>query len=112
MIISEMKVEPFEDSWRDWFIIDEPKKRTSLSIFLDGTRHFYIDPRFQSYKMTALIDDTSLNVYNIYYMFEMNLQRHQSAYAYVKRFDNSYTSKKFLECILTRGEKNDWKKQI
>jgi hypothetical protein len=105
MIISEVKIEPFEDSWRDWFIIDEPQERMNLSIFLDGTRHFYIDPRFQSYKMTALIDYASLNVYKFYYMFKTDHSRIQSMHAYVKHFDNNYVSKKYLECILTRGEK-------
>lgn len=104
MIISEMKIEPFEDSWRDWFIIDEPQEKIKLSILLDETRHFYVDPRFQSYKMTALIDDVVLSVYEVYYMFKMDLYNMQSVHAYVKLFKNSYTSKKYLECILIKGE--------
>ena len=102
MIISEMKIEPFEDSWRDWFIIDEPKEKIKLSIILDRTRHFYVDPRFQNYKMTCLIDDAALNVYNVYYMFKMNRYFLKSVRAYIQHFGNSYPSKKFLECILTR----------
>lgn len=102
MIISEMKIEPFEDSWRDWFIIDEPQEKIKLSVILDETRYFHIDSRFRSYKMTALIDDASLNIYNVYYMFRTNHYNLQSVRAYVKCFENSYTSKKYLECILTR----------
>lgn len=104
MIVTEIKIEPFEDSWRDWFIIDEPKEKIKISIILDETRHFYVDSRFRQYKMTALISDVDLNVYRLYYMFDMDPYPYnlQSINAYVKRFENSYASKKYLECILTR----------
>ena len=60
MKLKDAKVEPFEDNWRDWFIVDEPKEKIILSVFVDKTRHFFVDSRFQKFKFTGTIieDDT------------------------------------------------------
>lgn len=54
-------------NWKD--IVDEPKEKISLSIFLDKTRHFYIDPRFKKFKFTGTIIRSNKLCSQLYYKF-------------------------------------------
>ena len=69
MKLKDVKLEPFENNWKDWFIVDEPKEKISLSIFLDKVRHFYVDSRFQKFKFTGTIIKSNTHCSQVYYKF-------------------------------------------
>ncbi len=101
MKLSEVKVEPFEDNWKDWFIIDEPEEKISLSVFLDKTYHFYVNPNIQRFKFTGTIIDEDENCSKLYYKFsdQKNPCIILSSILYSKIID---PDKSIGECIIER----------
>jgi len=67
--LTEVKVEPFENNWKDWFVGDHEEK-IKLTLFLDKTRKFYVNSVFKVFRVTSIIDTPCESVYDIYYIFD------------------------------------------
>ena len=59
MKLKDVRIEAAENNWKDWFITDEPEDKLKISIFLDDgpARQFYIDPRFQRFRITGIVNN-------------------------------------------------------
>ena len=100
----ELKAEPCEGTWKDWFIIDEPKERIEVSIFLnsDHVQKLYVDLRFQAFKVTGIVDNTCLPQFRVCYLFdEGNPRQLNATYGYA-RIANYNRNIKIAEFIITR----------
>ena len=70
MNLEKVSIKPFEDSWKDWFIIDTPKEKVKVTLLFDTTPHiFYVDSRFEKFKVTALSNKQLLPCFIAYYLF-------------------------------------------
>ncbi len=100
MKLSEVKVEPFEDNWKDWFIVDDPEEKISLSVFLDKTYHFYVNLNIQRFKFTGTIIDAYKYCSKLYYKFnDQKSQVIKNSIFYSMVVDKDKT---IGECIITR----------
>lgn len=104
--LTDVKLEPFEQTWKDWFIVDEPKERMKLTVYADKTRVFYVDPRFNRFRFTGMMMEApNLSQYTVPYMFTRNKLKVQTACGYISVLDiNSYD--RFFQVILIK-EKED-----
>ncbi len=100
MKLSDVKIEPFEDNWKDWFIVDEPGEKIELTIFFDKTYHFYVNPKFQRFKFTGTIVDENIYCSKLYYIFsDENPSIILNSILYNKIID---PNKSIGECIIER----------
>jgi hypothetical protein len=102
--LTDVKVEPFEQNWKDWFIVDEPKQKMSLSVFLDQTRHFYVDPRFNRFKLTGIMKKPALAQYKIYYKFKDNQNKIHSTHGYTCLLEDIGSIYMLFKVFIIKGE--------
>jgi len=107
--LSDVKVEPFEQTWKDWFIVDEPKEKMKLTIFVDKPRVFYVDPRFNRFRFTGMMMKTpNLSQYTVCYMFKRDHLKVQTAYGYISIIDANSNDSLFQVIIMIKGKNNDY----
>jgi len=106
--LTDVKVEPFEQNWKDWFIVDEPKDKIKLTVFADKTRIFYVDPRFNRFRFTGTMKSSTLSQYQICYMFKKDHLKVQTSRGYVSIMDIDSNYRLFQVIMLFKGGKNDY----
>ncbi len=103
--LTNVKLEPFEQTWKDWFIVDEPKERMKLTIYADKTRIFYIDPRFNRFRFTGIMKSPNLSEYIVCYMFKRDKLKVQTVRGYTSIM-NSIFNDILFQAIIIKGEEN------
>ncbi len=69
MNLQKVKIEPAEETWKDWFIIDEPKKKVKVSLLGSDTRELFIDARFKKFRISGITKDKVDAQFMMYYIF-------------------------------------------
>jgi len=100
----DVKLEPFEQTWKDWFIVDEPKEKIKLTIFADKSRTFYVDSRFNRFKFTGIMKSPDLSQYIVCYMVKRSHLKVQTTRGYISILDVNSNDRLFQAIILIKGD--------
>lgn len=68
--LENVLIEPYENNWKDWFIVDEIEENLKVYIYLCNGKIFYVDPRFQNFKVTGISKrslELSIEVWYLFY---------------------------------------------
>jgi len=104
--LSDVKLEPFEQTWKDWFIVDEPKKKIKLTVFADKARTFYVDPRFNRFKFTGIMKNPELAQYIVCYMVMRDHLKVKTTHGYISILNAGSVVSLFQAILIIKGEKN------
>jgi len=102
--LTDVKLEPFEQTWKDWFIVDEPKEKIKLTVFVDKPRTFYVDSRFNRFKLTGMMKTPNLVQYQICYMFKRDHLKVQTARGYISIINVNSDDRLFQVIIMIKGK--------
>jgi len=93
-------IEADDNTWKDWFIVDEPKEKLKVAIMLDHQETFYVDPRFKNFKVTAISKTIIASCFRIWYIFyEGEPYQMESAIAHTQIID---PTTKLIEFFINR----------
>lgn len=97
----ELKVEPYEETWRDWFIIDETYEALEVAIIsdTDHIQRLNTNPRFQRFKVTGIVNGICLPQFIVWYLFRegepMQLQS-TNGFTRIADYDKDVTTVEFI----------------